>query len=394
MNTRSAARTRMAGGRGATTVPPVVVKPMTAQVRPMGTVKPRQAGGEEAHGPQMRPRRAGVACAAQPQSAGVATAIRDDHRAKQLVETAEQFLHAWTRCVKEGPSEDAMMKLGFMVDDAVALEERDLGNVHTAKGIDGLKQWLQRLSTRYATKGHEVLLIAANDVDDEVYVLLEYQHEDKNGGHSHHDYKVIKLEILIDEANRRVTDVQQYGQLEPAHLRSAANRTDVGRASFPINLLRGGKGPDTQVARDIAEKWAAARSSAAADASAVAPLMDTTSFQLWDTYHVLPDPSGGGSGSGSQQAVAFSWQQVQDTVKASKAAYDQEFKLLDNAVSTSTNAGFTHWRAHYKPRSATGEPFDIEGVQVDIYTPDGNKLAGAWVFRDPTPAEKIQLQNA
>lgn len=362
----------------------------------MGVVKPRDLALEDALPQQHKvlPRRAGVACAAAPQSAGVVTAVRDDHRAELLVETAEQFLHAWTRAVSEGPSEDALMKLGFMVDDAANLEDRDLGEVHTGKGISGLKQWLQRLHSKYSPQGHKVLLIAPNDVDDEVYVLVEYQHQEKNGQSTHHDYKVLKLEILCDEANRRVTDIQQYGQLEPAHLRGAAGKADVSRASFPADIIRGGKGPDPQVARDIAEKWAAARSSASSDASGVSQLLDTAVFKLWDTYHVLSDPSAGGSGSGSQQAVAFNWQQVQDTITASKAAYDQEFKLLDSAVSRTANAGFTHWRAHYKPRSATGGPFEVEGVQVDIYTPDGNKLQGAWVFRDPTPAEKTLLKNA
>lgn len=390
---RAAVRPRINNGRGSAAAP--TVRPMGAQLKPMGTLKPRLDAAEE---PEVVLRTAtnkrSVSCAAAQQSAGVAVAIRDEHRTQQLVDTAQEFINAWSQAVTAGPTEEAFSKLNMLIDDSVHLEERDLGRVHVGKGINGVKEWITRLHSKYSPQGHKALLIAANDKDDEVYVLVEYRHQEKGGaGNVHNDYKIIKLEMLIDEANRRVLDVQQYGQLEPEHLRSVGGQP-LPHTAYPVDRINTGKAPDPQTARAIAEKWATTRSSNAAPTSGLEAVVDTANFRLWDTYHVLPDPSGTGTGTGSQQTAAFTWQQVVDTVAASKGAFEQSFTLLDNAVSTKQNAGFTHWRAHYTPKGGEGKPFEVEGVQVDIYTPDGSKLQGAWVFRDPTDAEKIQLLRA
>jgi hypothetical protein len=61
-------------------------------------------------------------------------------------------------------------------------------------------------------------------------------------------------------------------------------------------------------------------------------------------------------------------------------------------VSLTHNVAFTHWRSSITNRDSR-EEFAIEGVEVDLFGPDG-RLRDIWMFRDPSDVEEAMLRGA
>ena len=67
-------------------------------------------------------------------------------------------------------------------------------------------------------------------------------------------------------------------------------------------------------------------------------------------------------------------------------------KTHARAINTKTNKpNKSHWRSHIKNK-ADGAAFDIDGIEVDAFAPDG-RLVQTWLARDAMDFERAMLEG-
>jgi len=84
-----------------------------------------------------------------------------------------------------------------------------------------------------------------------------------------------------------------------------------------------------------------------------------------------------------------------------QAAYHMECQLVDSAVSTQHNIGFTHWRTKIRHEELGAEgAFVLEGKETVIEAMDmvvfdaSGKIIDIWMLRDPMPEERMMMAEA
>lgn len=321
-------------------------------------------------------------------------AYRDTHREEVITRMGGEVINAWFKGIKEGAATvDASLEQWFDTDCEYRSDE--VLRTHTGKGLAYLRKRINRNHERMALQDAKVLASAACPVDDTYFALVEYTYVSKLLPDERPcvAYKVMEMDVLYDDTVLRVMGIHERGQLTPEDVSCIASvdsaHSVCGATPFPHEDL--GPYPEhlsNELVLANTAKWCQARSSGQPE-ELLDGILDP-SFRLWDAYGLLPvlcDPAR----RAEPDACVVRHKDVKDIIRQTKTRYQIKCKVYDSAVSQTQNVGFTHWRSNITP-VGDGTPFTIEGIEVDIFGPDG-KLKDIWLFRDPMDFERRTLEG-
>lgn len=291
-----------------------------------------------------------------------------------------------------------------------------------------------------------VALTATNEEDDSVFCLVlceERLHEMMAAPHpamsaeriwDHQAYSIVKLDCLYDDTSRLVTGITEMRQLGladitaisglPDPMLTSSNGMEVekqveGRAKdrsnyrsmvtaaaqlpgtwlFPHLHVRKapraaagllGAAPDIDVvqAKRSIHHWAMAASSDHNEEQELEQCLSPHSFQLMDGHGVI------------STSISMWRESVLAQIAASKKAYRKiEVNLIDSAICTAYNAGFSHTRTCLYPFpddiDDRGSDQVISYESMAVYLFDGHGLIeDVWMLSDPLPDQREQMRKA
>ncbi|KAG1677394.1 hypothetical protein FOA52_010774 [Chlamydomonas sp. UWO 241] len=349
------------------------------------------------------------------------------HRTERLTNLAKEFVHHWAEGAKEGPTDAVMGRLGQLMDDGML--------VHAAgsplgKGTVGVRDRLVHTHDMGgALQPKSVVLSAATEDDDSVFCLIECEEvPGAEGGipsdEVHRAYGIVKFDVLFDDTALRVTEMFERYQLGPndapllavhagAHKDMRAALKEAGMSRFPsANIVKSGDF-DREAAKLAISAWCTARTTGFDETKLLAGCLDADKYRLWDGYGILPLVCGIDKAEGTTPASCIQdYKGIVDMIFAAKAKYHIECKLVDSAVCTDCNVGFSHWRSHIRPFERPGgnfvmevdvplpPPFLIQGreatidaMEIHIFNKSG-KITDTWMLRDPMPEERQMMVEA
>lgn len=327
-------------------------------------------------------------------------AFRDAHRAQLLKDTADEFTKLWIRGKLNGTNPEMMKALDGLIDSntfrAVTMTPT---RVKEQKGANGLRIKLETDNANLRFGTYKPIFTACNDDDDVAYALIEVNFVDEQS-QNRKGYQIWKLDIMLDDSVRRVTAVTERGMLDP---RGLAGPVGQQAASFPLDLITE-KELDRPKALDAIQSWCRARSSSESEEAVLRPHL-APDFKLWDVSGSLPGlwasergnfnvgASDAANAKANVDSCALDKIGTLAFIKSGKDNYDMQTTLVDTAVSTTHNIGFTHWRSSLKGKNGeTGKDSKVEGMEIEIYSTEG-QLKGIWMFRDVMDFERAMLKS-
>jgi hypothetical protein len=269
-------------------------------------------------------------------------------------------------------------------------------DVCEGKGLGLIKRHLGAERHKMEVEEWHIIAAAACGADDTYFALVKFTYhlEALHGEHTPYTgYKIFEFDVLLDDTKKLITSVHERSQLSPEDVGTLATvdtaQAMCSLAPFPEKSLKVyPKGLSDDKVKAAAEAWCKARCSGNPEAP-LADILDP-SFRLHDAYGILPvlcDPRRRFSGDESPCTVPYD--QVQDIIAQTKTRYDVECRMIDCAVSSTHNLAFTHWHSNITNK-ADGAKFGVEGIEVDLFGPDG-RIIDIWLFRDPMDFERAML---
>lgn len=326
-------------------------------------------------------------------------AFRDVQRAHQLMDTAQEFADLWVRGKLDGPLPEIIHGLDPLVDESFRAISMSPTELKEHKGLEGLKAKLQSDVSDVRFGKYRTVASACNDDDDVAYALMEVTFVDEQG-EERKGFQIWKMDVMLDDSVKRITAVTERGMLDPRGIAGVAGRQ---AAAFPLDSLSGSQNLDREKAREAIQAWCLARTAGENEESVLGPHL-ASDFKLWDVSGSLPglwaaergQTSSNASTEANEKAnadsCALNKMGTMDFIKKGKENYEMQTVLVDTAVSTDKNVGFSHWRSTVKPKSGKGGEGKVEGMEVVIYNPQG-QIQGMWMFRDLMDFERSMLKT-
>jgi hypothetical protein len=301
------------------------------------------------------------------------------------------MMEAWFQGIKEG-SQAASGALEQYCGPEITFSRAQGLETEKGKGLDFLRQQLEKENSTYQLQDFRIVASAASEQDDTFFGLVEYKYTSKAAGGSDTctGYKVLEIDVMIDDGARKVVCICERGQLSPEDVPQGAAalcNTNV----FPVDRLGSfPSGVKTDTVVENVRAWCKARSSGQSE-DVLDGALDS-SFRLYDAFGLLPSLVGP-EHDAKPEAAVVPYDKVKDLVRQSKSRYEVDCHLVDAAVAQDANVGFAHWRSHFTPKEGNGNKFTLEGIEVEVFGQDGN-LSDIWLFRDPMDFEREMLRKA
>jgi hypothetical protein len=312
------------------------------------------------------------------------------HRVETVNAIGREMVEAWFQGIKEG-SQAASGALEQYCGPEIVFCRNQALESDKGKGLEFLRQQLDKESSQYQLQDFRIVASAASDQDDTFFGLVEYKYTSKAAGanESCTGYKVLEIDVMMDDGARKVVSLHERGQLSPEDVPQGAAAL-CNSTVFPVDRLGSfpsGLEPGTVV--DNVRAWCKARSSGESE-DVLDGALDS-SFRLYDAFGLLPSLVGS-EHTAKPEAAVVPYDKVKELVKQSKSKYEVDCHLVDAAVSQDANVSFSHWRSHFTPSQGDGKKFTMEGIEVEVFGKDG-KLSDIWLFRDPMDFEREMLQK-
>ncbi|KAG1675238.1 hypothetical protein FOA52_016269 [Chlamydomonas sp. UWO 241] len=399
-----------------------------------------------ARAPAPPARRAAVRVLACQGNSGADAATR-----ARALSLGRDFVAAWIAGGQAGASEGVMARMERLVDDDVLIRTaHPIANVES-KGLDALRRKLDADHDHVSAMAprRDIMWAAAEDASS-VFVLLEVEptRAERAAHAGHTAYGIVKLSVEVGGEARRVTVINERCQLGPADAcllamvgpnAGAATmdgvETDLevaGTWHFPTTHVTY-EGADAEgrlnktAAKDSIQRWCDARCTGN-DENIFRGAVDEGVFHMWDGYGVLPtvqgpwaktfdgsssgssgssgvssgsgdgsgrSGSGGGGGGGGRTSCVLVADEVLKLIGRAKEQYHISCTLIDSAICSHNNVGFSHWRSSIRSKEAEGSGFVMQDAQecimeamsLHIFNDDG-RMVDLWMLRDPTVAER------
>lgn len=361
--------------------------------------------------PSILPRRIGRARPLQ------IVAFRDTHRAETLESVTKEFSHGWSQGLCGGVTHHTLEVFEPMCDPSLEVRSVHPMGCSSCKGVEALSAKLARdfkaLSGAAVKDEVKVLLTGSNDASDISFCLLQLPPMAKPAegapASAAHDpsYMLLKMDWLLDDTVRRVTSVIERGQLaggfdlpiKQKQMDASKKLQQIGctqTPQFPTHLITpwavhaegtrpGAPCPDmVEKVQKALGSWVAARSSQHSATDMMAQAGCTNDFQMFDGYGLMPmmcEVASANVGETGGNSCMLRKEQVQNVLDAVKKVYDVECRVVDCAVSLNEAAGFVHWKATHRNKQ-TGNTFDVEGMEVDLFEPSTGALRAVYLFGD------------
>lgn len=313
------------------------------------------------------------------------------HRVETVNAIGREMVEAWFQGIKEG-SKAASGALEQYCGAEITFCRNQALEAEKGKGLDFLRQQLDKESSQYQLQDFRIVASAASDEDDTFFGLVEYKYTSKAAGSSDTctGYKVLEIDVMIDDGARKVTSIHERGQLSPEDVPQGGAAL-CNSTVFPVDRLGSfPSGVKADTVKDNVRAWCKARSSGESE-DALDSALDS-SFRLYDAFGLLPSLVGP-EHSAKAEAAVVPYDKVKDLLKQSKSRYNVDCHLVDVAVSQDANVGFSHWRSHFTPKEGDAKKFTMEGIELEVFAQDG-KLSDIWLFRDPMDFEREMLKKA
>lgn len=317
------------------------------------------------------------------------------HRCEQINSIGREMVDAWFKGVKEG-SKATSAAMEQYCDQSIEFRRNQALEAEKGQGLDFLRQQLDKENSQYDLESYRIVASAASDQDDTFFGLVEYKYTPKTGSSSSGSclgYKVLEIDVMMDDGARKVTCIHERGQMSPEDVPEAAAAL-CNSTVFPMDRLTAfPSGVKSEQVVDNIRAWAKARSSGESE-DVLDGALDS-SFRLYDAFGLLPSLTGP-EHSAKAEAAVVPYDKVKEIVKQSKSRYSVDCHLVDAAVSPSANVAFSHWRSRFSggdKDSKDSKGFSLEGIEVVVFGQEG-KLTDIWLFRDPMDFEREMLQKS
>ncbi|GBF95564.1 hypothetical protein Rsub_08545 [Raphidocelis subcapitata] len=319
-------------------------------------------------------------------------AFRDVHREEMIVKMGNGLINSWFKGIRDGP-DTVRDALATTLDDSVRYASHAVVKNVEGQGPEFIAKHMAQERARMKVLDWRVIASAACSQDDTFFALVEVKYASKSAKSDKPlvAYKVFEADVMYDDTALRALCIHERGQLMPEEVMGIASIDSAQRlctaVPFPeADVTPYPKGLDNETVLKNTRAWCQARSSGQQE-GILDQVLDP-SFRLWDAYGMLPVIC---DRRKTPDACTVRYADVKDIIRQTKENYAIRCTQLDCAVSADRSVALQHWRSVVTPK-AGGKPFTIDGVEVDVFGPDG-KIKDIWLFRDPMDHEKAALEG-